>query len=134
MLCGEFLFVREGIPMAVKGSGVVASTIDPQMKTPESTSPIDPRAGRAKRTQTKYPDHPGMRSRIGEVSGIVGHGPDGAPDASSPNPLDPSPTDKILRRQPQVLKSSWGMKDANGQSINGNLGHEVLTEAANLGR
>lgn len=120
--------------MAVKGSGVVASTIDPPMKTPESTSPVDPRAGRAKRTQTSFATKPGMRSRIGEVTGVVGHGPDGAPDASSPNPMDPSPTDKILRRQPQVLKSSWGMKDANGQSINGNLGHEVLTEAANLGR
>lgn len=120
--------------MAVKGSGVVGQTIDPKMVTTETTSPIDPRNGAAKRTATSFATKPGMRSRIGDVSGVVGHGPNGAPDASSSNPLDPSPTDKILRRQPQVLKSSWGMLDANKQSVNGELGKAVLAEAGRLGR
>jgi hypothetical protein len=90
------------------------------------------RDGAAKKTQTKFATKEGMRSRIGEVTGVSGHGPDGAPDAGAPNPLDPSPTDKVLGKGP--IKSSWDMKDANGQSVNGNLGKKVLTEAANLGR
>lgn len=120
--------------MAVKGSGVVAQTIDPKMTTPETTAPIDPRNGAAKRTATKFAPSMNMRSRIGEVSGVVGHGPAGAPDASSPNPLDPSPSDKVLFKQSDHLKSSWGMLDANGQSVNGELGKAVLAEAARLGR
>jgi hypothetical protein len=98
----------------------------------DQTSSNVARDGAAKKTQTKFPVKGGMRSRIGEVTGVVGHGPDGAPDAGAPNPLDPSPTAKVLGQGP--IKSSWGMKDANGQSVNGELGKKVLTEAANLGR
>jgi hypothetical protein len=101
-----------------------------------SNSPVDPRAGAAKRTQTKFPVKPGMTDMVkGSVSSFAGpKNPGVGPDASSSNPLDPSPTDKILRRQPQEIKSSWGMVDANGQSVNGNLGKAILDEAGRLGR
>ncbi len=125
--------------MAVKGSGVVAKTIDPAMQDRISNSrPVDPRSGAAKRTQTKFPVKEGMKDQT-DASKLRGASPtspgfDHAPDASSPNPLDPSPTDKVLRRQPGELKSSWGMLDANKQSVNGELGKAVLAEAARLGR
>ena len=122
--------------MALRGSGVVAMTIDPPMQDRISNSPVDPRAGAAKRTQTKFPVKPGMTDMVkGSVSSFAGpKNPGVGPDASSSNPLDPSPTDKILRRQPQEIKSSWGMVDANGQSVNGNLGKAILDEAGRLGR
>ena len=122
--------------MALRGSGVVAKTIDPPMQDRISNSPVDPRAGAAKRTQTKFPVKPGMTDMVkGSVSSFAGpKNPGVGPDASSSNPLDPSPTDKILRRQPQEIKSSWGMVDANGQSVNGNLGKAILVEAGRLGR
>ncbi len=122
--------------MALRGSGVVAKTIDPPMQDRISNSPVDPRAGAAKRTQTKFPVKPGMTDMVkGSVSSFAGpKNPGVGPDASSSNPLDPSPTDKILRRQPQEIKSSWGMVDANGQSVNGNLGKAILDEAGRLGR
>lgn len=125
--------------MAVKGSGVVATTIDPQMQDRITHSPVDPRSGgKAKRTQTSFPVKGGMKDQT-DASKLRGISPTSpgfshAPDASSPNPLDPSPTDKILRRQPQELKSSWGMLDANKQSVNGELGKAILAEAGRLGR
>lgn len=124
--------------MAVKGSGTVAQTIDPKMQDRISDSPIDPRAGAAKRTQTAFPVKPGMKDMT-DASKLRGISPSSpgfshAPDASSPNPLDPSPTDKVLRRQPGELKSSWGMLDANKQSVNGELGKAILAEAGRLGR
>ena len=124
--------------MAVRGSGVVAKTIDPPMQDRISTSPINPRAGAAKRTQTTFPVKPGMKDQT-DASKLRGISPTSpgfshAPDASSPNPLDPSPTAKVLRRQPHEMKSSWGMTDANKQSVNGNLGKAILDEAGRLGR
>src|ERR1035437_4121056 len=126
--------------MAVKGSGVVAKTIDPVMtdRDDDAASQIDPRSGGAKRTQTKFPVKAGMTDQTdaSKLRGVSPSSPgfDHAPDASSPNPLDPSPTAQVLRRQPQELKASWGMKDANGQSVNGNLGKAILDEASRLGR
>lgn len=124
--------------MAVKGSGTVAKTIDAPMQDRISSSPVNPRAGAAKRTQTTFPVKPGMRDQT-DASKLRGISPTSpgfshAPDASSPNPLDPSPTAKILRKQPQVLKSTWGMLDANKQSVNGNLGKAILDEAGRLGK
>jgi hypothetical protein len=125
--------------MAVKGSGVVAKTIDPVMHDRISQGPaVDPRAGKAKRTQTSFPIKEGMKDQT-EASKLRGISPSSpgfshAPDASSGNPLDPSPTEKILRRQTSQLKASWGMLDANGQSVNGVLGKAILDEAGRLGR
>ena len=51
------------------------------------------------------------------------------------NPLDPEPSDKLLKRQPAgAVKASWGMRDANGNSVNGNMGKKVLAQAARMGR
>ena len=126
--------------MAVRGSGVVAKTIDPVMedRDDDGASQIDPRAGAAKRTQTSFPVKPGMKDQT-EVSKLRGISPTSpgfshAPDASSPNPLDPEPGMKELHRQPGELKSTWGMLDANKQSVNGNLGKAILDEAGRLGR
>jgi hypothetical protein len=121
--------------MAVKGSGVVAKTIDPVMQNRESTSPIDPRSGAAKRTQTKFPVKQGMTDMVkGSVSSFAGpKNPGVGPDADPANPLSPEPKDKDLRRQPRVLKSSWDMKDANGQGVDGTMGQAVLDEASRLG-
>lgn len=132
--------------MAVKGSGVVAKTIDPPMEDRISSSPINPRSGAAKKTQTKYPVKTGMKDQTdasklrGAVPTMATNGrptADGytfGPDASSANPLDPEPKDKNLRRQPSVLKSSWGMKDANGNGVDNDLGKGILDEASRLGK
>ena len=122
--------------MAVKGSGVVAKTIDPPMQDRISSSPIDPRSGAAKHPQTTFPIKGGMKDMVeaSKLTGISPAHPGIGPDASSPNPLDPEPRDKDLRRQPKVLASSWGMKDANGNGVNNDLGAKVLDEASKLGR
>lgn len=122
--------------MAVKGSGVVAKTIDPPMQDRITTSPINPRSGAAKHPQTTFPVKEGMKDMT-EASKLVGVSPAHpgiGPDASSPNPLDPEPKDKNLRKQAPILQSSWGMKDANGNGVDNDLGAKVLDEASKLGR
>jgi len=130
--------------MAVKGSGVVAKTIDPAMSTPETSSPVNPRSGAAKRTQTSYPTKEGMKDQTdasklrGAVPTIAGKetakGYNYGPDASSENPLDPEPKVKNLRKQGRILASSWDMKDANGNGVDNDLGAAVLDEAGRLGK
>jgi len=121
--------------MAVKGSGVVAKTVDPAMTNRESTSPVDPRGGHAKHTQTNFPDKWGMKDQTDDpqLHGISPASPGFGPDASSPNPLSPEPKDKNLRRQ-GPYKASWDMKDANGQGVNDTIGQKILDEAGRLGR
>ena len=121
--------------MALRGSGVVAKTIDPPMQDRISNSPVDPRAGAAKRTQTKFPVKPGMTDMVkGSVSSFAGpKNPGVGPDADPANPLSPEPKDKNLKRQPKTLVSSWGMKDANGQGVDGTIGQAILDEAGRLG-
>lgn len=121
--------------MAVKGSGVVAKTIDPPMQDRVTHSPVDPRSGKGKRTQTKFPVKEGMTNMVaGSVSSFAGpKNPGVGPDASSGNPLSPEPKDKDLRRQPKVLQAKWGMKDANGQGVDGTIGQAILDEASRLG-
>jgi hypothetical protein len=68
--------------------------------------------GVAKHPQTTFAIHPGMTNQTtmsGLGPGIGGTGP----DASSPNPLDPEPRVKNLRRQPVTLAPKWGMKGAS---------------------
>lgn len=120
--------------MAVKGSGVVAKTIDPPMKDQTSGGSADPRSGKAKRTQTSFPVKQGMTDMVKGAMTFAGpKNPGIGPDASSANPLDPEPKDKNLRRQPKVLEAKWGMKDANGQGVNGTIGQQILDEASRLG-
>lgn len=123
--------------MAVKGSGVVAKTVDPAMQDRITHAPVDPRSGKAKHTQTSFPIKGGMTDMVkGSVSSFAGpKNPGIGPDASSANPLDPEPKDKRLFHQnPDKFKSSWGMKDANGQGVDGTNGQRILAEAGRLGR
>jgi hypothetical protein len=96
----------------------------------DQTSSNIARDGAAKRPQANVAIAHGMtdQTKLSGISPDVSF--DGAPDASSPNPLDPSPKVKKFDN----VKASWGMRDANGQSVNGELGKAVLTEAASLGR
>lgn len=121
--------------MAVKGSGVVAKTIDPPMQDRITTSPINPRSGAAKHVQTTFPVKSGMtdQTEASKLNAAPAH-PGVGPDASSANPLDPEPKDKNLKKQAQILQSSWGMKDANGNGVDNDLGAKVLDEASKLGR
>lgn len=91
----------------------------------DRTSSNVARDGAAKSPQKSFPTTHGMRSRIGEVTGVKGAGPSGAPDASSPNPLDPEAISKGFSKSP----AAWGMRDANKQSVNHSLGDKVLSEA-----
>jgi hypothetical protein len=111
--------------MAFKGS---AAPVKAGMK--DLTNSNIARDGAAKKPQTKFATKDGMRSRIGEVSGVGGNGPDAASDASSPNVLDPSKRGKTFSPAP----AKWGMKDANGQSVNHELGKQILNEGALTGR
>jgi hypothetical protein len=89
------------------------------------------RDGAAKRTQTSFPTKTGMRSRIGEVTGVSGSGPGAAPDASSPNPMDPSPQSKKF--SPAPTKS--GMRSRiSGGGVDHALGAAVLKDATGLGK
>ena len=119
--------------MAVKGSGTVAKTIDPVMQDRISSSPIDPRSGKAKHPQTSFPVKSGMKNMTTVLSGVGPKNPGVGPDADPANPLSPEPKDKTLRRQPKELKSSWGMKDGNGDGVDGTIGQKILDEASRLG-
>lgn len=113
--------------MAVQGSGVVRETIDPPMKDQTSTNMA--REGAAKRPQKSFPVKAGMRSRIGELFASEPGAKGTGPDASAPNPLDPSPSYKKFPKAPVA----WGMKDPMGQSIN-DVGPAVLDEGRLTGR
>lgn len=104
-------------------SKTAAAPVKPGMQ--DQTSSNIARDGAAKRTQTQFATKPGMRSRVGEVTGVSGSGPDGAPDASSPNPIAKEAISKGFKPAP----SAWGMTDANKSSVNHDLGAKVLSEA-----
>ena len=82
------------------------------------------RDGAAKHPQTSFPIKEGMKDQTTITSGPSSPGI--GPDASSPNPLDPSPK---LKKFGEVA-TKWGMKGEHSPE----LGRRVLAEAANLGR
>lgn len=92
------------------------------------------RDGSPKRPQTSFPIAIGMKDQVKSLSGISPANPGVGPDAAPANPLSPEPGMKELHRQPGDLKASWGMRDANGNSINGVQGKAVLAEATRLGK
>lgn len=96
----------------------------------DQTSSNIARDGAAKRPQTNFPIKSGMKDQTAILSGVSPANPGMGPDASSGNPMDPSPRAKKFGE----VKTKWGMRDPNGQSINGNLGHQVLAEASALGK
>lgn len=111
--------------MAFKGGAAPAKA---GMKDQTSTNIA--RDGAAKRPQKAFATKGGMRSRVGEVDlGTRSYGSTNAPDASSPNPLDPTSKGKSFG----TVSTKWGMKDPMGSSINGN-GPAVLNEGALTGR
>lgn len=114
--------------MAVKGSGVSGNT--PGAK--DQTSSNIARDGAAKRPQTDFPVKRGMTDMIKELSGVSPKNPGVGPDASSANPLDPSPGMKEL--QTGGFKASWGMRDGHGKGVDCNIGRKVLDEAESLGK
>jgi hypothetical protein len=100
----------------------------------DQTSSNVARDGAAKRPQTKFADTHGMTDQT-EASKLSGISPDSpgfgsAPDASSPNPLDPSPKLKKFDN----VKVAWDQKDGNGNGLDNEVGGKVLSEAALLGR
>lgn len=64
--------------------------------------------------------HPGMSNRTNTTLGAP---PVGAPpDASSPNPLDPTREGKEF----PIPKASWGMKGGDGQDVERSMAHRVM--------
>jgi hypothetical protein len=123
MLGGEITSARcasEGTPMTAIHPGMV-----------DQTNTNVARDGAAKKVQTKFAVKDGMKDMTegSKLSASPAH-PEWGPDASSPDVLDPS---KGIKKFADC-KASWGMMDANKQSVNGDLGRAVLSEAANLGR
>jgi hypothetical protein len=114
--------------MAYQTNGGTAAPAKQGMKDLTNTNIA--RDGAAKRPQTSFATTHGMRDRTAEMAGVSPANPGVGPDADPANPLSPSPK---LKKFPDA-PAKWGMRDANGQSVNGNLGHAVLAEASNLGR
>lgn len=114
--------------MAVKGSGVSGNV--PGAK--DQTSSNIARDGAGKHPQTEFPVKRGMTDMVKTLSNVGPKNPGVGPDASSANPLDPSPGMKEL--QTGGFKASWGMCDGHGRGVDCNIGKKVLNEAANLGK
>lgn len=111
--------------MAVQGSGVVGSTVDPPMQARIS---FDARSGAAKHPQTSFPTHPGMTSQQQAMSGVSPANPGSGPDGSAPGAMTPEPRVRVLRRQPDVPTASWNMKDANGNGVDPTMAGRVLSD------
>lgn len=109
--------------MAVQGSGLGKGPDSGAFK--DQTS-YNARNGAAKRTQNSFPVHPGMADQTRALAGVSPGNPGSGPDASGPNPLDPTVKGK---RVDSSLAASWGMKDANGKGVDNNIGGKVIGEA-----
>ena len=98
--------------MAVQGSGLGAG---PDKGEFVDQTHYDARSGAPKHALKSFDTKWGMKDRTmlsGNTAGLVASDPKTGPDASSPNPLDPEPRVKELKRQPTVLSTSWGTKGA----------------------
>lgn len=93
----------------------------------EQTSSNIARDGAAKRPQTSFPIKDGMKDQTSFSAGPAS--PGSGPDASSPNPLDPEPRDKILHSQGASLQAAWGQTDGDGDGLDLGLGQQVMDEA-----
>jgi hypothetical protein len=92
------------------------------------TSSDLPRNGAAKRPQTTFAIKDGMKDQT-SMSGVSPGANGSGPDASSPNPLDPEPRDKLLKKQGGSLAAAWGMTDGDGDGVDNAIGGRVLDEA-----
>ena len=111
--------------MATKQSDNVGTT-----RGMSDQTSYDARSGAGKRPQTSFPDKWGMKDMT-TMSGLVGGASNlgTGPDASSPNPLEGEAKVKNLKRQPQTLKASWGMTDADGKGVDNSMVGKVFGEA-----
>lgn len=114
--------------MAVKGSGTSGNVRGQKDQTSSNLA----RSGAAKRPQTDFAVKDGMTDMVKTLSSVGPKNPGVGPDASSANPLDPSPGMKEL--QTGGFPAKWGMKDGHGRGVDPGLGRKVLNEAASLGK
>ena len=76
----------------------------------------------AKRAWGPQRVHPSMENRTSTDIGAPSTG--APPDASAPNPLDPTRT-----KQYPIPEASWQMKDGDGRGIDPAAGHKVMDQA-----
>ena len=113
--------------MAEQNSGLGKGPDGPRVDQTPGNMARD--GGVAKHPQTSFKDTWGMKDMT-SMSGISPAVPGTGPDASSPNPLDPEPQSKLLRRQPTDLKANPGTPvDGDGDGLDYGLGGKVLGEA-----
>lgn len=119
--------------MAQQGSGLGKGPDEGHFK--DQTS-FNARAGAAKVTQKDFPTKWGMKDRDGSDDtnedvgpSNPGTGPLSGGDAGATALLTPAERGKVLKRQPAVLQSKWGMTDANGKGVDNANGLKVLGEA-----
>jgi hypothetical protein len=94
----------------------------------DQTSSNIARDGAAKKPQTSFPVKDGMKDMT-TMSGIAPSNPGTGPDASSPNPLDPEPRAKLLKKQGSELQAAWDQKDGDGDGLDNAIGGQVMDEA-----
>lgn len=109
--------------MAQQGSGLGAGPDEGAFK--DQTS-YNARSGAAKRTQTAFDASWGMKDMTKASAGVSPGEPGSGPDASSPNPLDPSVRGKKVDT---TFKASWGAVDGHGKGVDNNIGGKVIGEA-----
>jgi hypothetical protein len=85
------------------------------------------RDGAAKNPQTSFPVKETMKDMT-TLSGVAPANPGTGPDASSPNPLDAEPREKLLKKQGSVLAPAWDMKDGMGEGLDDTIGGAVMDE------
>lgn len=107
--------------MAVQGAGLGKGP-DPAM---QDQTRYNARDGAAKHVQTSFATHPGMSDQS-RAMGVSPANPGSGPDASGPNPLDPSTRG---RAETGPLKASWDMKDGHGKGVDNSIGGKVIGEA-----
>jgi hypothetical protein len=113
--------------MAEQNSGLGKGPDGPRVD--QTTGNMARDGGAAKHPQTTFKDTWGMKDQTA-LSGVGPGNPGSGPDASSPNPLDPEPQAKLLRRQPQVLKANPGTPiDGDGDGLDQDIGGKVIGEA-----
>ncbi len=91
------------------------------------------REGAPKNAQTSFPVHDMMKDAIDYAPAAPTNAGSG-PDASAASPLDIEPRGKLLKKQPGVVAPAWDMRDGDGDSVDPEIGGDVLAEGKLTGR